>query len=79
MTTSAETVSSSVTVVLDAPVVRATAAPVEAEFRGLLRGGADALLSGVESATHILPGGAVVSAAVGAMRFVTCGPGLDGM
>ena len=67
MTTSTETVGSSVGVVLGEPLGRATAEPVEAEFRGLLRGGAGALLSGVESATRVLPGGAVVSAAVGAL------------
>lgn len=67
MTTGIDGVGGAVTVVLDGPAGRATPEPVEAEFRGVLRGGADALLSGVESATRILPGGALVSAAVGTL------------
>lgn len=73
MTTRTDSATGGVVVVLDEPVVRATAEPVEAEFRGILRGGADALLSGVESATRVLPGGAVVSAAVGALAGVAGG------
>lgn len=67
MTTSTDSVGSAMTVALESPLGRVTAEPVEGEFRGLLRGGAEALLSGVESATRVLPGGPVVSAAVGAL------------
>ena len=67
MTTSTDSVGSAMTVALESPLGRVTAEPAEAEFRGLLRGGADALLSGVESAARVLPGGSVVSAAVGAL------------
>jgi hypothetical protein len=39
----------------------------------MLRGGADVLLSGVETATRSLPGGAVVSAAIGGIESAVGG------
>lgn len=53
-----------VTVTVDRSSGRATPEPAERRFRGVLHDGANALLAGVESATSILPGGAIVSAAV---------------
>jgi hypothetical protein len=78
MTMGTESVGAGMTVVLDEPVSRATPEGVEGEFRGILRGGADALLAGVETATRSLPGGAVVSAAIGGIESAVTGGGTSG-
>jgi hypothetical protein len=62
---------------------RATPQPASARFRDVLDTGADGLLSGVESASAMIPGGTVVSAAVrgarsGASSEAAEGPGPEG-
>jgi hypothetical protein len=57
-----------VTVTVDPSRSRATPEPADRRFREVLRDSADALLVGVESATRVLPGGALVSAAVRTAR-----------
>lgn len=75
MTTRTEP-TSSLTVSIDRSSGRASPEPADRRFRGVLHDGAVALLAGVESATSVLPGGAIVSAAVrGATSAGTAGGG----
>lgn len=79
MTIRTERDPASLTVAVDPSRGRATAEPADRRFRGVLREGAGALLAGVESATRVLPGGAVISAAVrGATAASSAEPGEAG-
>jgi hypothetical protein len=55
---------------------RATPETPDHAFRGMLEDGASALLSGVESATSVLPGGAAISAVI---RGAVSGGGEGGL
>ena len=57
---------------------RVTPQPASARFRDLVGVGADALLSGVESASAMVPGGTVVSAAVREARSSAGGQEAEG-
>ena len=57
---------------------RVTPQPAASRFRDVVGGGADALLSGVESASAMVPGGAVVSAAVRGARTSPAGQAAEG-
>lgn len=62
-----------ISVHIDTSSGRATPEPADRRFRAMLHDGASVLLDGVESATSILPGGAVVSAAVQGARETVAG------
>ena len=57
---------------------RVTPQPAASRFRDVIDGGASGLLSGVESASAMVPGGSVVSAAVRGARTGAAGEAAEG-
>jgi hypothetical protein len=67
-----------VTIHVESTSIRSTVAPPAARFRAALSTSAGALLSGVESASTMVPGGSAVAAAVRGAASALTGPGGSG-